>query len=162
MHRHQTQRRDAQALQVRYRGRMRQAREGPAQRLRYRRVALGKALDVQLVEYGVGQRGGRRPVIAPVECVADGARLERPLRVVAIVAQQGLQPVRAELLVAPLELPDQFARIGVKQQLGGVKAQAALGLPGPVRAQPVDQPRTRPGQVAVPDIAAARRERPAR
>ena len=77
-----------------------------------------------------------------------------PMRTTAFVAGVGTG-VRTSPIEAARRCHD-LARPGVEQQLVRVEAQAALRPPGAVGAQPVDQPRRRARQVAVPDVVRAR------
>jgi hypothetical protein len=119
---------------------------------------------MQLVQHGVGAWPCAAWATPPVEglarivvAVADHAGLQRESGVVVRVHVQRVLAVGGELLLAPAEAADDVARIGVEQQLGGVEAVAAVGPPGAVGAQAVDQAGRGAGQVAVPDVAGVAR-----
>src|SRR5947207_4235081 len=94
-------------------------------------MALGEALDVELVDDRVLPRRARRLVVAPAEGAVDD--LAAP-------------EARANLA------DDQF-RVGVEHQLRCVEAMAVLGRA--VDAIAVQQARASIGQIAVPDEVGA-------
>ena len=137
----------------------RQAGVAAAQCLGHSAMAHREALDMQLVEHGVGQRNVRAAVALPVVQVCDNACLQGVGCVVAGVHARWVAPVGSEVFFTPGKAADDLARTGVEQQLVRVEAMALRGLPRAMRTQPVDQPRPGAGEVAMPDVVAARRQR---
>jgi hypothetical protein len=161
--RQQAQGRDAELLQVCDRGGMREAGKAATQLRRDRHVVHREALDVHLVDHGVGERHARRGVAAPVEAgVADDARFQRVRGVVARIGAIRMGGVGAAVFVEPRELALDLARVRVELQLRGVESMADVRLPRPARAQAVELPRPQPADVPVVDVAAARWQHDAR
>ena len=79
-----------------------------------------------------------------------------------VVLVCGVHAVWAEVLMAPVELAHNVARVGVEQQLAGIEAVPLVGPPGAVGAQAIHQAGLRPRQVTVPDIDGMARKRQAR
>ena len=162
MHRQQVHGGDAQALQVgdaRVRG---QAGVAAALRLGHAGVQLAEAAHMHFVQHAVRPGRGRRDITLPVELFVHHAGLQRQGAVVAKVHAQRVVVGLAAVRIAPLEVADHLARIGVEQQLVRVEALPVLRLPRPVGTQSVDEAGAGSGQVAMPDIAAACRQGQAR
>jgi hypothetical protein len=156
MHRQQAHRSDAQVLQV-GEGRVRgQAGVGATVGFGYAGVQLAEAAHMHFVQDAVRPGRGRRGIALPVEAVVHHTGLQRQGAVVAPIHAQRVVTGLAAVHVAPLELANHLARIGVEQQLVRVEALPLLRLPRPVGTQAVDQAGTSATEVAVPDIAAAR------
>ena len=162
VHREQLDGGDAEVPEVVDDGRGGQAGVRPAQLLGDPVVQLREALDVQLVDDGVGPLRLRRAVVAPVEVVDhdDGLRHERGR--VALVAGRRLGrdglgvvarlgPDVAVEGVVELDLARHRERVRVEQQLGRVEPKAPARLPRAVGAVAVALARLDPGDRAVPD-----------
>ena len=153
VHRHQLDGGDAEAGEVLDDGRVGDARVRAAHLLGHRRVELGEALHVGLVDDRVVHPVVRRAVVAPVEerVRHDGAGHVRRavggvhlVRVVEVVGEAGRVPV--DLAVDGLG-------VRVEQQLGRVAPQALVRLPRPVHAVAVALAGPDVGQVGVPAVA---------
>src|SRR6202012_377464 len=142
VHRQQLDRGDLQVLQVAGGGLVAQAGVGTAQRGRYVRVLHGEALDVHVVEQGVGVRAAQRPGAGPG--VGGGVDDQAAGHVGGRVGVAGGVGVAAHV-------PEHVGVVGhgaadrpgvrVEQRFGGVAADAggrvvgargpeAVGLPG--------------------------------
>ena len=170
VHREQLDRADAERDEVLDRGRVGQPGVRPAQLLGNRGMLPGEAAHVQLVDHGVRPRRRRRAVVPPVETVPyDDGGGHGPERV-AVVPDQVLpgrvgprpEPVPRGVAV-DLGLVAQLGvdrpRVRVEQQLVRVEPQAARRVPRAVRPEAVALARPDPGQVAVPDVEGALRQR---
>ena len=85
---------DAELLEVVDAGGVAEAGVGAAQVLGDVGVALGEALDVDLVDDGVGERGLGRAVVAPVEVVVDDDALGDAVGVVLVAALEVVAGLR--------------------------------------------------------------------
>ena len=120
VHGHQLDGGDAQPLQVRDDGRVRQAQVGPALLVGDDRVLLGQPPDVRLVDDGLVVGGPRRPVQAPVE-ERGGHHRARDVRAgVGVVAPVRVPEVVGEHRLAPLDGAVDRLGVRVEQQLGRV------------------------------------------
>ncbi len=141
--RQQLQRGDAERLEVRDRGWVRQAGIRSCQRGRQAGQQLAEAFDVQFVEHLIARRDPRR-VVPAGRCFRRRrhASFERTQCVVARVERAraiGVAEFVAVVLGRPGKSADDLARPGVEQQLVGVEAVAVLGLVWAVRAQAIDE-----------------------
>ena len=131
LHRQQLHRGDAEALEIFDHRAAGESGVGAAELFGHVGMALGEALDVELVDDGVLPRRARRPVVAPAKGAVDDL---------------GAPEARADLA------DDQFC-VRVEEELRAVEAMAALLRA--VDAVAVEQARTRVRQVAVPDEVGA-------
>ena len=115
-----------------------------------------------LVDHRVGPRHVGRPVVGPVEAVVGDDGLQHARRAVAAiegeVAARRIHPIAVER-IGRTQLAGDAPGIGIEQQLVRVEAMAVLRLVRPVGAIAVDQAGARVGQVAVPDLVGAFRQR---
>ena len=167
LHRQQLDGGDAEVAQVVDDGGRGQAGVGAAQLLGHPVVQRGEPLDVQLVDHGVGPADLRPDLPGPVEAVVGHDHPVQDVRGrVALVAGEQLVARRTRVVVVggPHEAVDRVvgadgagdrAGVGVEQQLGGVEAPAALGLPRAVGAEAVALAGPHPRQRAVPDAQRA-------
>ena len=133
VHRQELDRRDAEALQV-FDGRAAgEAGVGAAQLLGHFRMALGKALDVQLIDHRVLPWRARRTIVAPAERRIDD-----------LAATESRGNLAADEM-----------RVRIEQILARIEAMAAIGIVRPVYAVGVEKPRARVRQVAMPDEVGA-------
>ena len=153
VHRQQADRGDAEPLQMRQDRRVGKAGIGAAHRFGNAGMQAGEALDMQFVQHGLGRRALGRCIVDPVGVVIDHPGLQRMGRVVARIGPRRFVRIGAQVIVAPLEAADDFARPRVEQQLVRIEAMAMVGPPWTLCPQSVDQSRSGPGQVAVPDVA---------
>ena len=130
---------------------------------RYTWMERAKALDMDLVHNGVGQRNRRRPIAGPVKVMRrQHARLERVL---------GIVQAQLQMALVPTKLATECTRIRIDQQLGRVKAAGAVAAVNTVDPIAVGQLariawialimglKRFQRQIAVPDpIAAARQQ----
>ncbi len=150
---------DAEAGQVADRGRMAEAGEGAALRLRNIGIELGEAADMQLVDHLIGERrcgsepvrGGERP--------ADDA-LRHDGGAVALVGRRAETARVIDQRILAKGPVDGF-RVRIDEQLGRVEAQPFLRSKRPMGAQAVARAGADPGDMAEMDIAAARGQRDA-
>ena len=152
VHRQQLDGGDAQVLQVRDRGLVTQPGVGPAQLRRYAGMAHGEALDVHLVDHRV-----RIPVPGPVAVLPVERRVhdQAPWHVRRGV--EGARGVRVAHVVAVHLGPERDRsadgpRVGVKEQLGRVAAQALRRVPGSADPVPVRLARPDSGHERMPDV----------
>ena len=151
--RHQLDGRDPEAGEVLDDGGVGDARVRAAHLLGHRRVELGEALHVGLVDDRVVHPVVRRAVVAPVEerVDDDGARHVR--RAVGRVHLVRIVEVVGEAGRVPVDLAVDRLGVRVEQQLGRVAPQALVGLPGPVHPVAVALAGPDVGQVGVPAVA---------
>jgi hypothetical protein len=144
----QLDRGDPERLQVVERGLGRQAGVGPAQVLAHLGMAHGEALDVGLVDDGVGERDLGRPVALPIEGGVDHHGLGHRVDVVLVVALEVVVvgAIRGRVGQDVGALPADLAldRLGVRvdEQLRRVEAVALLRRVGTVDAVAVALART--------------------
>ncbi|MNM73230.1 hypothetical protein D3C81_849500 [compost metagenome] len=164
VHRQQLDGGDAHLHQVVDKARVAQRGEGAAQVGQQVVAQHRQAAHVGFIDDGGGPRHRGRSVVAPVEACVDHHRLGHALGAVAAVrrevAARALQAV-AEQHVGPAHRPAQLARVRVQQQLVRVEAVPVRGIVGAVRAVAVQRAERRVGQVAVPDLVGAFRQRQA-
>ena len=137
---------------------------GAAQFLRHVLAQLRQTFDMGLVDNRVFPRHLRVPVVGPSVGLIDHDGLEHRARVVALVERQVLALVAdaiGQMRVGPGELAAEPLAIGVNQKLVRIEAVAGFGIVGPVHAIAVELAGLRVGQVAVPDILGALRQRDA-
>ena len=151
VHRHQLDRGDPQRDQVVDDGRMGDRGIGAANLLRDVGVCLGEALDVGLVDDGVGVLVAGRAVHPPVEVRVDDHALGHAGRRVVVVAAVRVAEVVAEQRLVPVERAVDGLGVGVEQQLVGVAAHPGPGVVGAVDAVSVALPGLDVGQKTVPD-----------
>ena len=156
VHGEQLDRCDAQVLQIRYRGRVSQARVGAAQLWGYAGHVLGEALDVDLVDHGrfprrlgLGddrERGLDHDRARHVGSGIDGGATHRVFRRVQIL-------VHAVRVDAGLHVDDAVdtPAVGVEEELVRVVELATVRIPGAVNAEAVAGPRAKARDVTVPD-----------
>src|SRR5690606_9440480 len=123
---------------------------GAAQLGRHLRVGAGQALDVGLVDHGVGVPAAGPGVVAPVEGgVGDHAQHGVP----GAVARVG--PVRVTFVRrgVVVDLPVDGGGVRVEEQLRRVAAVAGRRVPGAVHPVAVALPGADAGEVAVPHEA---------
>ena len=126
--------------------------------------SLRQAFDMRLVDDGVFPRHLRMPVVAPGVGRVDHHRLEHRARVVAPVERQILALVAdaiGEMRVGPGELAAEPLAVGIDQQLVGIETVPGLRIVGPVHAIAVELARLGVGQIDVPDVLGALRQRDA-
>ena len=139
VHRQQAHRRDAESLQVSDRSGLRQTRVAAAQQRRHIRMTLCETLHMELVEDEVFARMRRSTIPTPIVVVVHYPRTRR---------------------LMPFAAADDLPRPRIEQQARTVEPLPDRRLPAAVRIQPVEEPGRRTGQIAMPDIAAAARQRP--
>ena len=149
--RHQLDRVDAQRLQVLDDRGMGDRGVGAARLLGDVGMGFGQALDVGLVDDGVGVLVVRWPVGAPVEVRVDHHRLRHARRGVVVVAAVRVAEVVAEQRLIPVEGSVDGLGVRVQQQLVGVAALAAGRIVGAVHAVAVPLARLDVGHEPVPD-----------
>ena len=164
MDRQQLDRGDAELVQMLDHRRRGEAAIGAAQFLRHVLAQLRQAFDVRLVDDGVFPRHLRMPVVGPGVGLVDHHGLEHRARVVAAVERQVLALVAdaiGEMRVGPGELAAEPLAVGIDQQLVRIEAVPGLRIVGAVHAIAVELAGLRVGQIAVPDILGALRQRDA-
>ena len=118
-------------------------------------VAHGEAIDVQFVSQGLVPWRARWRIVAPTERrINDDALGHRTGAVAVILGEIGIRVADgvAEYDIAPGNGAGDGFRIGVEQQLRRIETMAFLRLIGPVHAIAVKLPRSRFGQISVPDL----------
>ncbi len=165
MDRHELDRGDPEALQVRDGRRVRDRRVRAAHLLGDLGVQVGQALDVRLVDDGLVVRRAGRTVVVPVEERVHDDGLGHVLCRVVVVDLVGVVEVVAEQRLVPGVGGAQRAvdrlGVGVDQQLVRVAALPLLGVERAVDAVAVALPGDDAGQVAVPDEPVALGQRDA-
>src|SRR6266511_2608282 len=115
----------------------------------------GEAFDVQLVDDGLVPGPVGPPVVAPGECRVDHLALGHAERAVAVVGGEILAPAAdaiTEMRVAPAQGACDRTGVRIEQQLFRVEAHAGLRIVRPVNAIAIEQPRSRVGEVTMPDL----------
>ena len=158
--RQQLHRGDADGLDVPDHLGRRQAAERAAQLLRHRRVQLGHAAHVRLVDDGMLPRDLRRAVVAPGEGGVDDPALRHQGRAVPLVERQVVHRLHlvAEQLRPPFEVAHQRLGVRVDQQLVRVEPVPLLRRVGAVNAVAVYGAGPRVGQEAVPHLVGVLRQ----
>ena len=155
MDRHQLHRSHAEAEQV-LDGRLRgHARVGAAQLLGHVGMALGEALDVQLVDQCFVPGCPRRMVVAPGEGAVDHRRQRREGGAVALVAGQigvGVTDLVTEQAIVPAQVAADGLGEGIENELVRIEAVTLLRLIGSVDPVAVELSGLDVGQVGVPDL----------
>ena len=153
---------DTQALQMGDRSRVCQGFDRAAARLRDARVQLAEAAHMHLVQDRLAPGATRlgQPVTQCVNRRAHtglghiGGAVSRIERVAAV----GMAGFVAQDGIVPLQRADQFAGIGIDQQLVRIEAMAQARLIGAMRAITIDRPCNCTRQAAMKDVAAASRQ----
>ncbi len=160
--RHQLDRRDPEPDQMVDRARVGQATELAAQPVGQVPMLCGNALDVRLVDHGVGPGAVGAQVRPPGHGRIDHhAFRHHECRIAPVegeIAAAVADPV-AEDRIVPADLAVEFQRVGVEQQLVGIEAVAVVRLVGTVDAIAVKLAGADLGQVAVPDLVGVFRKR---
>ena len=153
VHGQELDRGDPEIDQVLQHGAGREAEVGPTQRLRNPWVPRRHALHVAFVDDGPTPRRARRPIVSPSARWIDDDRSGHARRAVRLahgeVSLFGTDLI-AEDRVVRTDLAGDAARVWIDDQLVGVEAVAALGLPGPVHAVSVELTGAQLWKVAVP------------
>ena len=152
VHGHQLHRGGADPREMLDGGGMRQAGVRAAQRLGDVRVALGEALDVQLVDDRVRPRRVGAAVIAPWKrLVDDHAARHRRRGIDAADAQVVAAEAIPEQRAAVAEAAGDGTSVRIEQQLGGVVTQPLMGRVAPVNSESIALTGPDVGDVSVPD-----------
>ena len=142
-----------------------QAAEGAAQIRRHVLALLRQAFDVRLVDDGVfpGDAAGaaRSPQVKASSTTTDFGMPRALSRRSNDRSARALPSAIAEMRIAPDQAAGEPLGIGIEQQLVRIEAVAVLRLVRPVHAVAVELARRDVGQIAVPDIVGALRQRDA-
>ncbi len=158
VHRQQLDRGDAERAQMVYGRRAAEAGIGTAQFRRNAAVERGESFHVQLVDECVAPAGPGLLDTLPVERGIDHPALRHRCRVVPPVEGQ-VRTRRPDLVsemgVAPAQLADHGAGVGIEEKPVRVEAMSLLGSVWPLHAKSVQCSRRSIGQIPVPDEVGA-------
>jgi len=115
-------------------------------------MSCGEALDVQLVDDGVGPGVQRPVVLAPGEDVVHDHRTRHERRAVLVLLLAVAAGRRTEYGVVQPQLAVDSSRVGVEQQLARVEPLAPRGVERAVDPVAVAGRRADLRDVAVPDV----------
>ena len=162
MDRHQFHRSDAKALDVIHRRLVAQPLEGAAKLFRDRRIELGEALHMRLVDDRIGPADLRAAVIAPIGFGGiDDAAFRHEGRAVAGIEGEVLVfafEIVAEDFLPPFQLADELAGIGIDQQLVGIEAVTVRRIVSTVNPITVKRAGFQAGDIAMPDFVGELRQ----
>ncbi len=154
--RQQLYRRNAEIFDVVHSRFMAHPLEVTAQRLRQRRVKLGKPLHMGFIDNRLRPRNSGPIVILPVKLIGvNDPALRHKRRAVAFIKGQILilvQHVVCEMGFVPLHVAYQLTSIGIDNQLVGVKAVTVFRIERTVHAETIQCPRLQTRHVAMPDF----------
>ena len=125
---------------------------------------LRQPFDVRLVDDGVFPRRLRPRLVAPGMRHVDHHGLVHRAGIVAPVERQVLLLVAgavAEMRIGPGEMAAELLAVGIDQQLVRIEAVARFRRVGPVHAIAVELARRDVGEIDVPDVLGALRQRDA-
>ena len=131
---------------------MGQAGVTAAQGLRYGRVQGAEALDVHFIDHPL-RRVDLRSGLGQRRQVGHHPGFERACCVVTQIAQFRLTGQMTAMQITAVVASDDFAGVGVEQELGGIEALTGRGLPGAMHTPTVYQAFALPrwqGQAAMP------------
>jgi hypothetical protein len=156
MDRQQLDRGDAEALDVIDDRLLTEALELAAQLRRDRRVQLGHAAHMGLVEHGLAPGDLRPRILAPILRLRIDDPAFRHAGGAVAFAEGEILLFRVQFVAVmrrrPFDVADQLAGIGVEQQFVGIEAVALLRRVGPVHTVAIERAGTDSRQIAVPDL----------
>ena len=150
VHRHELDRRHAEAREVLDHRRVADGGVGAADLLGDAGMELRQALDVGLVDHGLVVGVARRAILLPVEERVRDDRLHDVRRGVLGVALAGVAELVGEARGRPVDRALVGLRVGIEQELAGIAAVAVGRVVGAVHAVAVALARLDARQVRVP------------